>query len=70
MVCKRQVRTSKPPHRPTQKTSPKIIQTTYPIPLLAGTGSEGTENFQVVVNTASGATVIDGTGVVTIRDDD
>ncbi|MEO6468664.1 MAG: Calx-beta domain-containing protein [Acidimicrobiia bacterium] len=40
------------------------------IPILADTGSEGTENFQVVVNTASGATVIDGTGVVTIRDDD
>ncbi len=40
------------------------------IPLLADTDSEGTENFQVVVNTASGATIIDGTGVVTIRDDD
>lgn len=40
------------------------------IPILADTGSEGTETFQVVVNTASGATVIDGTGVVTIRDDD
>ena len=40
------------------------------IPILPDTGSEGTETFQIVVNTASGATVIDGTGVVTIRDDD
>lgn len=40
------------------------------IPLLADTASEGTEAFQIVVSTASGATVIDGTGVVTIRDDD
>ena len=40
------------------------------IPILADTGSEGNETFQIVVNTASGATVIDGTGVVTIRDDD
>ena len=40
------------------------------IPILADTGSEGTETFQIVVNTVSGATVIDGTGVVTIRDDD
>ena len=40
------------------------------IPILADASSEGTETFQIVVNTASGATVIDGTGVVTIRDDD
>lgn len=43
---------------------------TLTIPILPDAASEGTESFQIVVNTASGATVIDGTGVVTIRDDD
>ncbi len=40
------------------------------IPILSDTASEGTESFQIVVNSATNATVIDNTGVVTIRDDD
>lgn len=40
------------------------------IPILSDTTSEGTETFQIVVNSATNATVMDGTGVVTIRDDD
>jgi Calx-beta domain. len=40
------------------------------IPMLPDTNSEGTETFQVVVNSATNASIIDGTGVVTIRDDD
>lgn len=40
------------------------------IPLLADTISEGTENFSIVVSAAPGATILDNTGVVTIRDDD
>jgi hypothetical protein len=40
------------------------------IPILSDTVKEGTETFQIVVNSATTATVIDGTGVVTIRDDD
>ncbi len=40
------------------------------IPIKADLGSEGTESFQIVVNSATNATVIDNTGVVSIRDDD
>ncbi|MBK5289093.1 MAG: hypothetical protein JJE46_11575 [Acidimicrobiia bacterium] len=40
------------------------------IPILSDTVSEGTESFQIVVNSATNATVVDNTGVVTIRDDD
>ncbi len=40
------------------------------IPIKADTNSEGTETFSVVVSGVTNATVIDGTGVVTIRDDD
>lgn len=40
------------------------------IPILPDTASEGAETFRIVVNTATNATVIDGTGLVTIRDDD
>jgi len=45
-------------------------QGTVTIPLLADVVSEGTESFQVVVDHATNATVMDGTGVITIRDDD
>ena len=40
------------------------------IPILADVSSEGTETFQVVINNATNVIVLDGTGVVTIRDDD
>ncbi len=40
------------------------------IPLLSDTIAEGTETFSVQVNSAPGVTVLDGTGTVTIRDDD
>jgi hypothetical protein len=45
-------------------------QGTVTIPILSDTGSEGTETFQLVVSTATNATILDGTGVITIRDDD
>ncbi len=45
-------------------------QVNVSIPLLSDAISEGTENFSIVINSASSATVIDGIGVVTIRDDD
>jgi hypothetical protein len=45
-------------------------QGTVTIPLLPDTVSEGTESFQLVVDTATNATITDGTGVITIRDDD
>ena len=40
------------------------------IPILPDTTSESTESFQITVTSATNAFVIDGTGVVTIRDDD
>ena len=40
------------------------------IPILPDTASEGNETFQIVVNSGGVATVIDGIGLVTIRDDD
>lgn len=40
------------------------------IPILADLLSEGTETFEVVVTNATNITVLDGTGVVSIRDDD
>jgi chitinase len=45
-------------------------QITVTIPLLSDTASEGTESFQLVVSSVTNATVSDGTGVITIRDDD
>ena len=40
------------------------------IPILADTAPEGTESFQLRVTGATNATIVDGTGVVTISDDD
>lgn len=40
------------------------------IPVLPDTATEGPETFQVVVNSASSGTIVDGTGVVTILNDD
>ncbi len=40
------------------------------IPILAGTVSEGTETFSLKVASATNTTIIDNTGVITIRDDD
>ena len=40
------------------------------IPIIPDTGSESTESFVIHVNTASNASIVDGDGVVTIRDDD
>ena len=54
----------------TAKIAANGRQVNVSIPLLSDAISEGTENFSIVVNSASSATVIDGTGVVTIRDDD
>jgi hypothetical protein len=45
-------------------------QGTVTIPLLADTVSEGTKSFQLVVSSATNATIMKGTGVITIRDDD
>ncbi|MEP6623748.1 MAG: Calx-beta domain-containing protein, partial [Acidimicrobiia bacterium] len=45
-------------------------QVNVTIPLLSDTTSEGTESFSVQVSSAPGVTVLDGTGTVTIRDDD
>jgi hypothetical protein len=45
-------------------------QVTATIPIVADTNSEGTETFQVVVDSAPGVSIAKGTGVVTIRDDD
>jgi chitinase len=40
------------------------------IPLVVDGSPEPTESFRVVVSTAPGIPIVDGTGVVTIRDDD
>ena len=40
------------------------------IPVVPDLVSEGTESFQVVVSGATNATMVDNTGLVTIRDDD
>jgi hypothetical protein len=45
-------------------------QGTITVPVLADLLSEGTESFQIVVDHATNATITDGTGVITIRDDD
>ena len=45
-------------------------QVTVTIPIVADTASAGTETFQVVVDSAPGVSIVKGTGVVTIRDDD
>jgi hypothetical protein len=54
----------------TVKIAANARQVNVTIPLLSDTISEGTETFSVQVNSASGVTVLDGTGTVTIRDDD
>jgi hypothetical protein len=40
------------------------------IPITSDATSEGTETFSLVVDSAPNATIVKGTGVVTIRDDD
>lgn len=44
--------------------------TNLSIRILANSVPEGTETFQLVVTSATNATIIDGTGVITITDDD
>jgi hypothetical protein len=50
----------------------KAGQTTVDIaiPLIADTNAEGTEHFDLVLRRASGATIVDGTGMAIVVDDD
>jgi len=45
-------------------------QAVVTIPINSDTTSEGTESFSVVVDSAPNATIVKGTGTITIRDDD
>ena len=54
----------------TAKIAANARQVNVWIPLLADALAEGTESFQIVVSAAPNAIILDGTGVVTIRDDD
>lgn len=54
----------------TVKLGASARMVTVSIPLGTDTVAEPTESFQVVVDSAPGVTVLDGTGVVTVVDDD
>jgi hypothetical protein len=45
-------------------------QVTLTIPITSDTTSENTESFSLVVDSAPNATIVKGTGTITIRDDD
>jgi hypothetical protein len=54
----------------TVKIAAAARMATVSIPLVVDGTAEPTETFRIVVDSAPGVTIVDGTGVVTIRDDD